>query len=77
MTKIPGHRIPPCVVSSKASIVGSELKAFTISKRFSGSTEPSSRKYVTLLKDKHKLVETRNYESILDEIKRSYKATEY
>lgn len=29
-------------------MVGSELNAFTISNRFSGSTEPSNRKYVTL-----------------------------
>lgn len=32
--------------------MGSELKAFTISKRFSGSTEPSSLKYVTLFRKK-------------------------
>lgn len=38
----------PCVVRSNTSIVGSELKALTMSKRFSGSTDPSSRKYVTL-----------------------------
>lgn len=44
----------PCVVSSKASIVGSELKALTISKRFSGSTDPSNRKYVTLLEKRYK-----------------------
>lgn len=36
-------------MSNRASIVGSELKAFTMSKRFSGSTDPSSLKYVTLL----------------------------
>lgn len=39
----------PWVVSRRASIVGSELKALTISKRLSGSTDPSSRRYVTLL----------------------------
>lgn len=32
--------------------MGSELKALTISKRLSGSTDPSSRRYVTLLKGK-------------------------
>lgn len=34
-------------------MVGSELNALTISKRFPGSTDPSSRKYVTLLTRKH------------------------
>lgn len=33
-------------------MVGSELKAFTISNRFSVSTDPSSRKYVTLYHEK-------------------------
>jgi len=33
-------------------MVGSELKAFTISNRFSVSTDPSSRKYVTLYNEK-------------------------
>lgn len=35
-------------------MVGSELKALTMSKRFSGSTDPSNRKYVTLLPQKEK-----------------------
>jgi hypothetical protein len=38
----------PWVVSRSTSMVGSELNALTISNLFSGSTEPSSRKYVTL-----------------------------
>lgn len=48
------EKIVPCVVSSKASIVGSELKAFTISKRFSGSTDPSNLKYATLIDKRNK-----------------------
>ena len=38
----------PCVVNRSTSMVGSELKALTTSKRLSGSIDPSKRKYVTL-----------------------------
>jgi hypothetical protein len=38
----------PWVVNRSTSMVGSELNALTISNLFSASTEPSSRKYVTL-----------------------------